>query len=372
MRAVFQLLFVLLFLMAGQLQAQDGSYLCVGRHWTEDQGAQFLDSLRWEVKDLSDWENRSKRILEGIMSGGELPDLSIPRPVPESQSGDSGIHDGYQVQWFAIQLSDTSWIYGNLYKPLKKRGKKALVLCPHGHWSDPEDYGRFRPDMQLRCATLARMGAWVYAYDMLGYGETKYASHHHPDALTIQTMTGVRILDYFLSLSKIDKDRVAVTGASGGGTQSFLLTAIDPRIKVSVPVVQVSAHFFGGCVCESGKPIHAWKGFQTNNVEIAALAAPRPMLLISDGDDWTRNTPAVEFPHIKWIYTLYGADDKVENAHFKDEVHNYGFSKRQAMYAFMIKYLCLKPGDLLLKDGKIDESFVKLLTRKELEKQIIH
>lgn len=365
-KPVFQLLVVFMFLMVEQSEAQNGSYLCVGGHWTEERGAQFLDSLKQEVKDLHNWESRAKRIREGIISGGGLPELSIPRSVPESRFGDPNIQQGYQVQSFAIQVSDTGWIYGSLYKPLKKRGKRALVLCPHGHWSNPDDYGRFREDMQMRCATLARMGAWVYAYDMLGYGETNYASHRHPDVLTIQTMTGVRILDYFLSLKLIDKDRVAITGASGGGTQSFLLTAIDPRIKVSVPAVQVSAHFFGGCLCESGKPIHAWKGFQTNNVEIAALAAPRPMLLISDGDDWTKNTPKVEFPHIKWIYSLYGANDKVENAHFKDEVHNYGPNKRQPMYHFMIKYLGLKSGTLKLRDGTIDESFVRILTRKEM------
>lgn len=365
-KSVIHLFVVFLLLAGGQLEAQKSSHLCVGGYWTEKQGAQFLDSLKQDVKGLDDWKRRSKQILEGIISGGELPNLSIPRQVPESRFGEPNNQRGYQVQSFAIQVSDTGWIYGNLYKPLKRRGNKALVLCPHGHWSNPDDYGRFRDDMQMRCATLARMGAWVYAYDMLGYGETNYISHKHPDALTIQTMTGVRILDYFLSLKDIDKNRVAITGASGGGTQSFLLTAIDPRIKVSVPAVQISAHFFGGCLCESGKPIHAWKGFQTNNVEIAALAAPRPMLLISDGDDWTKNTPKVEFPYIKWIYSLYGADSKVENAHFKDEVHNYGPNKRQPMYHFMIKYLGLKPGDLLLEDGTIDENFVRILTRMEL------
>lgn len=120
--------------------------------------------------------------------------------------------------------------------------QEETYLCIGYHWSNEDDYGRFRYDMQARCAIMARMGAWVFAYDMLGYGETNYVNHHHPDALTIQCITGIRILDYFSGEQEINQKRIAITGASGGGTQSFLLTAIDQRIRVSVPTVQVSSY----------------------------------------------------------------------------------------------------------------------------------
>lgn len=336
--------------------------LCRGAYFTEQQGAQFLDDR--VPQNLGAWKNRAEKILDQIRKGTDLINM------PERPSSAPVIHskrdfDGYSVENVYFESIPGFFVTGNLYRPLGKKGSFAGILAPHGH--DGQNEGRFREQTQKRCATLARMGAVVFAWDMIGYGDAKQCSHNLPASLKLQLINGIRAIDFLLEQPGVDSNRIGITGESGGGTQTFLLAALDKRIRVSVPVVMVSAHFFGGCNCESGMPIHKNGDHQTNNVEIAALAAPRPMLLVSDGDDWTKHTPRVEFPYMKKIYALYGNEGNVENIHLANEKHDYGPGKRNAMYPFMAKHLKLDLSSVLSKKGEIDESASHFLPRVQLE-----
>lgn len=347
----------------GVAAAQDDSNetLMQGNALTEAEAIGKLRDFAGTYDSAEQWKQRATRIRKGILAGAQLE--RRPEPCPLSPIRHSKLQlDGYSVENVAFQSLPGYWVTGNLYLPAEPSDSMPGVLCPHGHAQDK----RLKEDVQTRCAALARTGAVVYAYDMVGYAENEPCPHDSPGVLRLQTYNSTRAVDFLLSLPGVDDKRLAVTGASGGGTQSFLLAAIDDRIDVSVPVVQVSAHFYGGCECESGMPIHKRDGHETNNVEIAASFAPKPQLIISDGADWTKNVPLVEFPYIQRVYSLLDAADAVENAHFGDEGHDYGPSKRRAAYKFLAKHLGLDLEAIQDDDGEITEEFVTVFPMEAL------
>ncbi len=349
-----------------EIKQADSTMLCIGNYWTESEGKEFLEEQRKQYTTVEAWEKRSELIRIQILKGAGLE--IFPEKCPLNPIfGDRRTFDGYQVQNVAFESLPGVYVTGSLYTPLHANEKLPAILNTHGHWADPDDYGRYRPDAQKRFATMARMGAVVFAYDMVGYGQlAEYGwTHKHPTALKQQLWNSIRSIDFLLSLG-VDPDKIGVTGASGGGTQAFLLTAVDDRISVSVPVVQVSAHFFGGCVCESGMPIHKAKDYQTNNVEIAACAAPRPLMLVSVGDDWTKNTPEVEYPFIRHIYELYHKSDLAEKVHLPDDKHGYDYNKRAAVYPFLAKHLELDLTKAINPDGSLNENTIVIEDTKTL------
>ncbi|HEY4205386.1 MAG TPA: sodium:solute symporter, partial [Puia sp.] len=351
------LVLVLLLGSLGSVQAQPGGEKAASAQpWRRsyNQGKEILDRLAALYHNKEEWEKRAAEIRPCLYEALQISPLPA-RPVTAPIVTPWRKMDGYEVANVAIPLLPGLYVNGSLYRPLKIKGKIPVILNPDGHFEKQ----RYRPDCQIRCAAEARMGAMAFSYDLFAWGESllqfKPEDHRTGLAMTLQLLGGMRILDYLLSLKEADKSRVGITGSSGGGTQTVLLTAMDPRIKVSVPVVMVSAYFDGGCPCEHGMPVHACAG-GTDNVELAAMGAPRPQLLISDGKDWTAHMPEHDFPYLQKIYGYYGATDNVKNVHLPTEGHDYGPSKRKAMYPFMARYLGLDLHAIKDKEGNIDES----------------
>jgi dienelactone hydrolase len=332
-----------------------------GECFTPAEAADKLAAFAATYDNADQWHARAAAIRQGVRRGMRLETLPSPcdlKPLRHSVRPGAG----YTVENVAFESLPGFWVTGNLYLPDKIEGKVPGVLCPHGHLAD----NRMLEQTQKRCAMLARLGCVVFAYDMVGYGDSTQVPHRHSETLRLQTYNSLRAVDFLLSLGNVDDSRLAVTGESGGGTQSFILGCVDPRIDLEVPVVMVSAHFYGGCICESGLPIHKNGDYETNNVEIAATIAPKPLLVISDGQDWTANVPKSEFPRLQRIYRLCGAEANVENAHFADEGHDYGPSKRQAMYRFLAKHFKLDLSRLQNAAGEIDESPATVRPQSEL------
>lgn len=325
---------------------------------TPEAGKQQLAFLSTLYNDKDSWEKRKADLKNCLVSALKLSPLPA-RPASKPIVSAVRKMNGYTIQNIAIEVLPGLYVCGSLYSPAVTNGKIPVILNPDGHFAD----GRYRADCQYRCAMLAKMGAMAFSYDLFAWGESllqfKSTDHRKALAQSIQALNAIRILDYLLTLKNADPDRVAITGGSGGGSHTMLVTAIDDRIKLSVPVVMLSSYHSGGCPCESGMGVHLC-GHGTNNVEIAGMAAPRPQLIISDGKDWTQHVPETEFPYLQNMYGFYGKENVVANAHFVTEGHDYGYSKRNAMYDFVAKYFNLNISVFRNKDGNTDESGVTI------------
>lgn len=340
------------------------------------------------VANAKAWESRRAEIKRRVLVASGL------WPMPEKTPLHAVIHgrieqDDYTVDKVYFESLPGHFVTGNLYRPKQPGNKMPAILSPHGHWPD----GRFLDDqknvrkqletgaekfesgarshLQARCVQLARMGCAVFIYDMIGYADSvQFTEHRHGPQphgflsaeaelnlqgyLALQTWNSVRALDFLLSLPGIDRDRVGCTGESGGGTQTLILTGIDDRVRAAFPCVMTSTAMQGGCTCENANLLRINQG----NVDIAALAAPRP-LGVTAADDWTKELETKGYPDLKALYTMLGVPDRVE-AHFNIRFpHNFNEVSRSQMYAFFNRHFQMGLANT-------DERDFRLLNRREL------
>lgn len=324
---------------------------------TPEDGKKMIAWLKSLYAGKAQWEARKDSVRKEVRKRLEIDPLLAACLDEAPQYTKKRKFDGYTVQNFCLKTVNGHTVKGSVYAPTAK-GKHPLIICPNGHFYQ----GRYGKVQQQRLATLARMGAICVDYDLWGWGESEdevgSEAHRTDEAHVMQALNGIRVLDVMIGRKDVDKTRVGVNGGSGGGTQTVLLSVLDPRYTVACPVVSMSAWFDGGCPCESGKPIQL-AGGGTCNAELAAMFAPRPMMVVSDGGDWTSTTPESEFPYLQYIYNMYGAKDKVQNIHLPGERHDFGPNKRNAVYEFFIEVFGLDR-------SKLDESKVTIESENDL------
>jgi hypothetical protein len=300
---------------------------------TNQEGADFRAPATAQA-----WRDRARAVREQMRVSLGL------WPPPERSDLNPQIYgkverDGYTIEKVVLETLPGFYLAGNLYRPSEAHGRAPAVLCPHGHWED----GRVNPEVQQRAIRYAKLGCVAFLYDMVGYNDSKDFGHKFLNPrlsrwgyslATLQTWNSLRVVDWLTSLPDVDPGRIGCTGESGGGTQTFLLTALDERVKVAAPVVMVSEGFQGGCVCENAAGLR----HGTDNVEFAALAAPRPLKLVGATGDWTANTTTKILPVLRDVYGLIDEPDRVEAVVFTFP-HNYNQTSRNAVYPFMARWL---------------------------------
>lgn len=349
-------------------------------------------------KSKGEWEKRREYVRRQILVACGL------WPMPSRPAVKATVHgrvdrDDYTVDRVFFESSPGLYVTGSLYRPKGKSGPLPTILCPHGHWANGRfhDHGEAtvkkeiesgaekfevggRHPLQARCVQLARMGCNVFLYDMQGAADGGSFPHglihgfakQRPNlsspekwgmfsaqselrllsALGIQTWNSIRALDWLYALPEVDKTRIGVTGASGGGTQTFMLTAIDDRVTAAFPAVMVSTAMQGGCTCENATYLRV----NTGNIEFAAMAAPRPIAM-TGANDWTVEIETKGLPELKAHYALLGAPNNVAAKYMKFP-HNYNSPSRHMMYEFFNQHLKLGV-------TTIEERDFKPLTRDE-------
>ena len=294
------------------------------------------------------WTPRAQYLRERVLASAGL------LPMPERTALNASVfgevsHPDYLVSRVFFESLPGFFVTGNLYRP-KGPGPFPAILSPHGHWT----HGRLEHTAinsgPGRAIGLARQGFVVFTHDMVGYNDSRQLTHTFAGQREnlwglslggLQLWNAIRALDFLETLPYVRRDGFGVTGESGGGTQTFLLAAVDDRVAVAAPVNMISLQMQGGCLCENMPGLRV----DTNNVEIAATIAPRPLLMVSATGDWTRETLEREFPAMRSAYALFGAESKVHAVRFEAE-HNYNKDSREAMYAWMARWLQNAPPDV--------------------------
>ncbi len=262
---------------------------------------------------------------------------------------------GYRIEKIVYHTFPGTLVPAHLYLPETVRGRAPAVLFYTGHWWAD---AKTRPDFQAFCINMARFGFAVLTFDAFGQGERGISNRDH--RRTEGLLAGVSqqgfaeyetqcALEYLRSRKEVDPERIGMTGASGGGYNTWITAALDDRINTAVPVVGTSDFYEQLSVCraldwyKANEHCHFVAGLirYANNHEFVAMAAPRPLLVVAATQDQSFPIAGVRkiAEYGRNLYTAYGAGQRFGFFEDSSSGHGYQQPKREAAYGWFLRWL---------------------------------
>ncbi len=299
------------------------------------------------------WEQEAARIrkamLDQIIFRG-VPESWYAGPVRVEWVSDTETDKGYRIRKLRYEGAPGMWIPALLYEPTNVSGKVAAVLSVNGHTST----GKANEEEQIRSIVLAKRGVIALHPEWIAFGELNHEDNKAHNNLATMNLCGVsgmsafylamkRGLDVLMEYPAVDTNRVAMTGLSGGGWQTIILSSLDPRIAVSVPNagysgidMRIAYQSDIGDLEQIPPDLLTVADFS----HLTALLAPRPTLLIYNAKDECcfkadHMAPSV-FDPVRPFYALYDRADAFR-MHVNEDpgTHNYARDNRMQLYAHL-------------------------------------
>ena len=287
-----------------------------------------------EIKTLEDWnakKNEYRRQLLEMLGLDPMPERTPLEPVITGKTE----HELFTVENLHFQSRPGLYVTGNLYVPknIEKPLPAILYVCGHSRVAKGDvSYGG-KVGYHHHGAWFARNGYVCLTIDTLQLGEIEGIHHgtyrygmwwwlnrgYTPAG--VEAWNCVRALDYLETRKEVDASKFGVTGRSGGGAYSWWIAAIDERIKCAVPVAgttDLMNHVVDGAVEGHCDCMFMLNTYQWDYPQVAALVAPRPLLISNTDTDRIFPLDGVyrTFEQVRRIYRLYndtakGTSDKV-------------------------------------------------------------
>jgi dienelactone hydrolase len=298
-----------------------------------------------------------KHLLDDVVFHG-WPRAWVDAPPRFEDLGIIESGKGYRVRKLRYEIVPGFQSTAILYEPENLAGKVPAILNPNGH---ELELGKAAEYKQKRCINFARRGIMALSPEWLYCGELHAPENKHEFGAHLD-LVGVnqvglfylamrRGLDYLYDHPNVDRNRLGVTGLSGGGWQTITLSALDPRVSVSVPVAGYSALVSKlERVPDYGDNEQVPQDFLNGQdySHLTAMRAPRPTLIIDNAeDDCCFRAPLVKpyvYDAVKPFFKLYGKEDVfLWHENTDPSTHNYQLDNRLQAYRFFSKHFGLPP-----------------------------